>query len=161
MNGLEFNNQLKEAFEEAWFDINTKPTSTMFDDFTIAENLRAWEVFNGECMVGLRWALNVSTTYTVATNTLDQFALSEFEIKKLYKGYPINNELALKLIICKISETKVILYGHDVSTGDMVYGAVDLEKKELKSGTGQGYLKETLGNYHASMLVGYLQPNQQ
>lgn len=161
MNGLEFNTAFKEAFEKAWFDVNTKPTSTMFDDFTNSENLRAWEIFNGECMVGLRWALSISATYTVATSALDQYALSDFEIKKLYKAYPINNDLTLKLIICKISDTKVILYGLDTTTGDMTYGVVDLEKKELKSGTGQGYLKETLGSYHASMLLGYLQSNQQ
>lgn len=161
MNGLEFNTKFKEAFELAWYDDNTIPTSTMFDDLKVTENVQSWESFNIECMIGLKWGLNFSAAHTVTTNVLDQYVIAEFEIKKLYKAYPVNNELAIKLIICKISETKAILYGLDELTGDMAYGIVDFEKKELKAGSGQGYLKETLGSYHASMLLRYLQVNQQ
>lgn len=159
-NGLKFHRQLKECFEEAWFSTETIPTSTMFDNFTNSDNLRAWEVFNGESMIGLRWALNVSGYYTVATNTLDSDMFSTFETRKLYKTYPINDTLAMKLLLNKINDTKVIIFGMHIDTGDISYGWIDLENKVLNTGTGLASLKQTLGNYYAGRLLEYLQPNQ-
>lgn len=158
-NGLKFNQQLKAAFEEAWYDNDTVPTSTMFDDFTNKDNLRAWEIFNGESMVGLRWALSISGPYTVATNTIDTDMMGEFTCKTMYKAYPINESLSIKLLINKINDTKVVIFGLDTNTGDMAYGFIDLEAKELKTGTGPGHLKEVLGSYHGPKMLEYLQPN--
>lgn len=156
ITGREYNERLKEAFLEAWYDESTIPNSTMFDPLSNEASLKTWQGFNAEIMVALRWAFALGGTYTTVTEGSDEDMFAVVPEKVLYSCYPINRDLVLKTIFIRVSKTKVILYALDVVTGSVGCGVLDLSEKTIRTGTGRPGIINAVGNYYETMLLKYL-----
>lgn len=158
--GYEFNEALARKIKYAYYDDNTESTISLFGDMMDNEVQREWEMFNGEFMIGLRWALAAGDIYKTSTNSLNLEAFKKVPINRIYKAYPINTTLTIMTIIVRVSEDFVLSYGLDTVTGSASYCLVNLTDKTLISGVGQNCLAEVLsplysGNF-LSNLLGHL-----
>lgn len=157
--GYEFNKNLIQRLNYLIHDTNTKNTSELFGDIKVEVNQRAWEVFNGELMIALRWGLALGIPYE--TETTDEFIpkFNHVTTGVAYKGYMVNSTLTISSVFIKLNDTKVLIAGIDVITNHGVYGIIDLKACKITTGCSLQHLNEVLGTELADNLFEYLSGN--
>lgn len=155
-DGHEFNERLSAAFDLAFHDVNTKCTSDVFEDLMNESTMRAWEAFNAEFMIILRWAMSIRAEYEVPSESIGLETFSEVSPNKIYSAYYLNKDLPINLLLIRVSENDVIIVGKDFVSNQCAYGLVDLGNKKIKTNVGPHNLIETLGLQYGGLLFEYL-----
>lgn len=154
--GKAFHINLVNLFDAAWHDINTLPTSGIFDDVYVDANRSAWENFNGEHMVALAWAMSFQAKYVAEFKNLTTESYSELKINRIYKAYQMNESLPICFLIIRVSEDELLLIGKETNTGMCSYGLVDAGKKRITTNVGLNNQTQTLGDTYGPLLFNYL-----
>lgn len=154
--GYEFNETLNRKFKYAYHNNNTVATASVFGDLTDPDNLKLWEAFNGSMMIALRWGLAMGQSYNVelADEVIEKCRTLETDVR--YKSYGLNTNLTINIIVTKVSENQLIVYGLDTVTNHGCYGIIDTDTKSIETSANEHDLLDILGIVHTDQFFKYL-----